>query len=72
MSVVATADLHGVCERQFYGVPDYEDDKPEPNIPVGATYPDRDGVEWLRHPLGWIVAGDARPQPWREVQRWFC
>lgn len=55
----------------YYGTPDYEDDKPEPQVAVGELIEDRDGMPWRFTPFGWVAAGDGRPQQWRDIQKWF-
>ena len=55
----------------YYGTPDYDDDKPEPQIPVGDFITDRDGLPWTFTAFGWVAAGDGRPQSWSDIQKWF-
>lgn len=59
------------AEYAYYGTRDYEDDKPEPQVAVGESVLDRDGIAWTFTPFGWVVAGDGRPQQWSQIQMWF-
>lgn len=79
MSALVRDDLSDVLREMFvgdeafayYGTRDYDDEKPEPEVPVGDVIRDRDGLPWSFTPFDWVAAGDGRPQQWCDIQMWF-